>query len=212
MPFETLTRIGILISGRGSNMLALDDAVRERLIPNAQIVLVISDKKEATGLARARERGLKTVVLERRGLSREEHERAILAALQEHEVQLVCLAGFMRLLSSQFINAFPGPILNIHPSLLPAFPGLDAQQQALAHGVKWSGCTVHMVDENLDAGPIVAQRAVPVLPDDTIDTLSERILEQEHQVYAEAVALIASGNYEIIGRRVVSKIRLSDDR
>ena len=212
MPFEKLTRIGILISGRGSNMLALDDAVRKGLIANSQIVLVISDKKEAPGLARARERGLTTVVLERRGLSREEHERAILAALKEHEVQIVCLAGYMRLLSSHFINAFPGPILNIHPSLLPAFPGLDAQEQALGHGVKLSGCTVHLVDENLDAGPIVAQRAVPVLPEDTIDTLSERILEQEHQVYAEAVALIASGNYEIIGRRVVGKIRLSDDR
>lgn len=186
-------------------MLALDDAVRTGLIPDAKIVLVISDKKEAAGLERARERGLTTVLLERRGLSRQEHEQRILDALQAHEVQIVCLAGYMRLLSSDFINAFPGPKLNIHPSLLPAFPGLDAQEQALHHGVKWSGCTVHLVDENLDAGPIVAQRAVPVFPDDTIDTLSERILEQEHQLYPEAVALIASGNYEIIGRRVVSK-------
>ena len=205
MPFEKLTRIGILISGRGSNMLALDDAVREGLIPKSQIVLVISDKKEAPGLARARERGLTTLILERRGLSREQHELQILAALQEHQVQIVCLAGFMRLLSSQFINEFPGPILNIHPSLLPAFPGLDAQEKALDHGVKWSGCTVHLVDEHLDAGPIVAQRAVPVLPDDTVETLSARILDQEHELYPEAVALIASGNYEIVGRRVITK-------
>ena len=205
MPFQKLTRIGILISGRGSNMLAIDDAVRSGLIPNTEIVLVISDKKDAAGLAHARNRGLTTLLLERRGLSREEHEQKILAALQEHEVQILCLAGYMRLLSSNFINTFPGPILNIHPSLLPAFPGLDAQEQALDHGVKWSGCTVHLVDENLDAGPIVAQRTVPVLSDDTIETLSARILEQEHQLYPEAVALIASGNYEIIGRRVINK-------
>lgn len=186
-------------------MLALDDAVRKGLIPDSKIVLVISDQKEAPGLARANDRGLTTFVLERRGLSREEHERQILAALNDHEVQIVCLAGYMRLLSSHFIKTFPGPILNIHPSLLPAFPGLDAQEQALDHGVKWSGCTVHLVDENLDAGPIVAQRAVPVLPDDTIETLSARILEQEHHLYPEAVAVIASGNYEIIGRRVITK-------
>ena len=198
-------RIGILISGRGSNMLALDDAVRNRLIPDCQIAIVISDKMRAAGLARAQERGLPTLVLERRGVSREEHDRAIVVALKEHQVELVCLAGYMRLLSPVFISSFPDRILNIHPSLLPAFPGLDAQQQALEHGVKWTGCTVHLVDENLDAGPIVAQRAVPVLPDDTVDTLSARILEQEHQLYPEAVALIASGNYEIIGRRVVSK-------
>jgi phosphoribosylglycinamide formyltransferase-1 len=198
-------RIGILISGRGSNMLALDDAVRNRLIPDCQIAIVISDKKRAAGLARAQERGLPTLVFERRGISREEHDRAIVAALKEHQVELVCLAGYMRLLSPVFINSFPDRILNIHPSLLPAFPGLDAQQQALEHGVKWTGCTVHLVDDSLDGGPIVAQRIVPVLPEDTVETLSERILEQEHQLYPEALALIASGNYDVVGRIVVIK-------
>jgi phosphoribosylglycinamide formyltransferase 1 len=205
LPLEKLTRIGILISGRGSNMLALDDAVRNRLIPGCQIAIVISDKMRAAGIARAQERGLTTLVLERRGISREEHDRAIVAALNEHQVDLVCLAGYMRLLSPLFVNSFPNRILNIHPSLLPAFPGLDAQQQALEHGVKWTGCTVHLVDESLDGGPIIAQRVVPVLPEDTVETLSERILEQEHQLYPEAVALIASGNYDIIGRRVLNK-------
>lgn len=205
MPFEKLTRIGVLISGRGSNMLALADAVRNKLIPDCKIAIVISDQKGAAGLARAQECGLPTLVLERRGISREEHDRAIVAALEEHQVDLVCLAGYMRLLSPSFINSFPGRVLNIHPSLLPAFPGLDAQKQALDHGVKWTGCTVHVVDETLDGGPIVAQRVVPVLPDDTVETLSERILEQEHQLYPEAVALIAAGNYDIIGRRVVIK-------
>ena len=199
-------RIGMLISGRGSNMLALDDAVRNRLIPDCKIAIIISDKMAAPGLARAQERGLSTLVLERRGISREEHDRAIVAALNEHQVELVCLAGYMRLLSPVFINSFPDRILNIHPSLLPAFPGLEAQKQALDHGVKWTGCTVHLVNESLDGGPIVAQRVVPVLPDDTVETLSERILEQEHQLYAEAVTLIASGKYDIIGRRVVNKI------
>lgn len=184
-------------------MLALDDAVRNQLIPDCKIAIVISDKMGAAGLARAQERGLPTLVLERRGISREEHDRAIVAALKEHQVDLVCLAGYMRLLSPSFIHSFPGRILNIHPSLLPAFPGLDAQQQALEHGVKWTGCTVHLVDETLDGGPIVAQRVVPVLPDDTVETLSERILEQEHQLYPEAVALIAGGNYDLVGRRVV---------
>ena len=198
-------RIGILISGRGSNMLALEDAVRNRLIPDCKIAIVISDKMGAPGLARAQERGLPTLVLERRGISREEHDRAIVAALNEHQVELVCLAGYMRLLSPVFINSFPDRIINIHPSLLPAFPGLDAQKQALDHGVKWTGCTVHLVDESLDGGPIVAQRVVPVLSDDTVETLSERILEQEHQLYPEAVALIASGDYDIVGRRVVIK-------
>jgi phosphoribosylglycinamide formyltransferase-1 len=148
---------------------------------------------------------LKALVLERRGRSREEHDREIVAALKERRVDLVCLAGYMRLLSRYFIDAYPGRILNIHPSLLPAFPGLDAQRQALDHGVKWSGCTVHLVDETLDGGPIVAQRIVPVLADDTEETLSERILEQEHQLYPEAVGLIVSGKYEIIGRRLLNK-------
>ncbi len=202
-----VTRLGILISGRGSNMLSLDDAVRNGRIPDCEIAIVISDQREAPGLVRAEERGLKTLVVERRGRSREGHDAEIVDALRSRQVDLVCLAGYMRLLSQKFLNAYPNRILNIHPSLLPAFPGLNSQKQALEHGVKWSGCTVHVVDEQLDGGPIVAQRIVPVLPDDTPETLAERILEQEHELYPEAVQLIASGNYEIIGRRVIETIR-----
>jgi phosphoribosylglycinamide formyltransferase 1 len=183
-------RIGILISGRGSNMLALSDAVTAGTIPNAEIGIVISDKADAPGLSLARERGLETRVVERRGRNREEHEREIISILRERQVDLVCLAGYMRLLSPCFIDAFKRRIVNIHPSLLPAFPGLDAQRQALEHGVKASGCTVHFVDETLDGGPIIAQRAVPVLDGDTVETLSARILEQEHKLYPEAVARI----------------------
>jgi len=171
-------------------MLALSDAVNSGIIPNAEIAIVISDKVDARGLELARERGIETRVIARRGRNREEHEREIISVLREHQVDLVCLAGYMRLLSPCFIEAFRMRILNIHPSLLPAFPGLDAQRQALAHGVKVSGCTVHFVDETLDGGPIIAQRAVPVMEDDTVDTLSARILEQEHQLYPEAVANI----------------------
>jgi phosphoribosylglycinamide formyltransferase 1 len=185
-------RIAILISGRGSNMLALSDAVREGRIPDAEIAIVISDKPGARGLELARERAIETLVIARRGRNREEHEREIIAALRERHVDLVCLAGYMRLLSPCFIEAFRGRILNIHPSLLPAFPGLDAQRQALEHGVKMSGCTVHFVDETLDGGPIIAQRAVPVIEGDTVDTLSARILEQEHQLYVEAVSQVLS--------------------
>lgn len=183
-------RIAILISGRGSNMLALSDAVRNGTIPNAEIVLVISDKADAPGLELAKERGHETLAIERRGRNREEHEREIIDALRERRVDLVCLAGYMRLLSPCFIEAFRGRILNIHPSLLPAFPGLNAQRQALEHGVKVSGCTVHFVDETLDGGPIIAQRAVPVVEGDTVETLSARILAQEHKLYADAVALV----------------------
>ena len=183
-------RIGILISGRGSNMIALADAVREGRVPNAQVAVVISDQPNAAGLAKAKERGIETLVLERRGRKRAEHDREIIAALNERNIDLVCLAGYMRVLSSEFIDAFRGRILNIHPSLLPSFPGLDAQQQALAHEVKWTGCTVHFVDETLDGGPIIAQRAVPVSDDDTVESLSARILEQEHQLYSEAVASV----------------------
>jgi len=171
-------------------MLALSDAVRDGRIPDAEIVVIISDKPAARGLELARERGIETVAIERRGHNREEHEREIIAVLRDRQVDLVCLAGFMRLLSPCFVEAFRGRILNIHPSLLPAFPGLDAQRQALDHGVKVSGCTVHFVDETLDGGPIVAQRAVPVIDGDTVDSLSARILEQEHQLYPEAVALV----------------------
>jgi len=173
-------------------MLALHDAIRAGKIPNAEIVVVISDKADARGLALAQERGIETLAIERKGRKREEHEGEIVAALQERRVDLICLAGYMRLLSPGFIDAFRGRILNIHPSLLPSFPGLDAQRQALEHGVKYSGCTVHFVDETLDGGPIIAQRVVPVLAGDTVDSLSTRILEQEHQLYAEAVALVLS--------------------
>jgi len=183
-------------------MLALAQAVRERQIPDVEIAIVISDHADAGGLQGARETGLETAVVERAGRTREEHDRAIVAELQSHNVEIVCLAGYMRLLSKYFIDAYRNRILNIHPSLLPAFPGLDAHRQVLEHGVKWTGCTVHFVDESLDGGPIIGQRAVPVLDDDTEATLAARILEQEHKLYAEALALVVSGVYEIDGRRV----------
>jgi phosphoribosylglycinamide formyltransferase 1 len=174
-------------------MLALDDAIRAGKIPNAEIVVVISDQADARGLPLAAERGIKALAVERkRGGHRAEHEATIIGILREQRVDLVCLAGYMRLLSPWFIEAFRGRILNIHPSLLPSFPGLDAQRQALDHGVKFTGCTVHYVDETLDGGPIIAQRVVPVLEGDTLITLSARILEQEHQLYAEAVRSVLS--------------------
>jgi phosphoribosylglycinamide formyltransferase-1 len=184
-------------------MLALSDAIRQGSIPNAEIVLVVSDNARAQGLILAEERELNTIVIERRGRTREEHDNEILSALKNHETDLICLAGYMRLLSRGFVEAFSGRILNIHPSLLPSFPGLDAQIQALEHGAKWSGCTVHFVDDTLDGGPIIAQRIVPVLDGDSEETLSARILEQEHKLYPEAVALIVRGEYEVIGRRVI---------
>ena len=173
-------------------MLALHDAVRAGKIPNAEIVVVISDHADAAGLVSASERGLEVVAIERTGLSRDEHEQEIIGVLRERRVDLICLAGYMRLLSPCFIEAFRGRILNIHPSLLPSFPGLDAQRQALEHGVKFTGCTVHFVDETLDGGPVIAQRVVPVLEGDTVETLSARILEQEHELYAEAVVKVLS--------------------
>jgi phosphoribosylglycinamide formyltransferase-1 len=197
------SRLGILISGRGSNMLALADAVDEGRLPNAEIVLVVSDHAKAAGLQRASERGLKTRSVERGGRSREEHDLAIVAALHESGVEIVCLAGYMRLLSNYFIEAYRNRILNIHPSLLPAFPGLNVHARVLEHGVKWSGCTVHFVDQSLDGGPIIAQKIVPVLDGDTEETLAARILVEEHQLYPEVVALVVSGKYEVIGRRVV---------
>jgi phosphoribosylglycinamide formyltransferase 1 len=196
-------RIGVLISGRGSNMLALADAVDQKRILGAEIALVISDQAGAAGLASAAERGLTTLVIERDGRSREDHERDTLAALAEHKVDLVCLAGFMRLLSPYFIDVYRGRILNIHPSLLPAFPGLAAQRQALDHGAKWTGCTVHFVDETLDGGPIIAQSIVSIWEEDSEESLSARILEQEHLLYPKAVAQIVNGAYEIVGRRVL---------
>jgi phosphoribosylglycinamide formyltransferase-1 len=185
-----VARLGILISGRGSNMIALADAVRDQRIPNAEVAIVISDKPHAAGLETAKDRGIETLVIERRGREREEHDREIVAALKSHDVDLVCLAGYMRVLSRKFIGAYCGRILNIHPSLLPSFPGLEAQRQALEHGAKVTGCTVHFVDETLDGGPIIAQRVVPVHEDDTVESLSERILIEEHRLYPEAVAKV----------------------
>ena len=184
-------------------MLALADAIDFGRITPAQIALVVSDQANAAGLQRGRERGLETIVVEREGRSREEHDRAIVAALRESGVEIVCLAGYMRLLSKYFIEAYHHRILNIHPSLLPAFPGLDVHARVLEHGVKWTGCTVHFVDETLDGGPIIAQKIVPVLDDDTEGTLAARILDKEHQLYPEALAVVVSGKYEIVGRRVI---------
>jgi phosphoribosylglycinamide formyltransferase-1 len=200
-------KIGILISGRGSNMEALIDAWRAGGLPRGDIVVVVSDQLAAPGLVKAAGRGVKTVVVERRGRKRAEHDAEVVATLRENGVELVCLAGYMRLLSPDFIAGFPGRIMNIHPSLLPAFPGLDAQRQALEHGVKWTGCTVHFVDESLDGGPIIAQAAVPVLDDDTEEALSARILAEEHRLYPDAVALITRGEYRIEGRRVVEGLK-----
>lgn len=174
-------------------MVALADAARAGLIPNAKVAVVISDQPAAAGLEKAKERGIETVVIERRGRSREEHDREIIAALRERNMDLICLAGYMRILSNEFIEAFRGRILNIHPSLLPLFPGLEPQKQALESGAQVSGCTVHFVDETLDGGPIIAQQVVPVLPNDTVETLSARILQEEHRLYAEAVRLVLQG-------------------
>ena len=198
-----MRRLGILISGRGSNFEAIAGNVAAGSI-DAQIAVVISNRADARGLEVARARGLNAVCVPSKGLDREVYDRLLIDELRCHEVDLVCLAGFMRLLSATFIRAFPGRILNIHPSLLPAFPGLDAQHQALEHGVKISGCTVHFVDEYLDAGPIVLQAAVPVLDDDTVDTLSARILREEHRLYSEAIRTVLGGKYRIEGRRVLT--------
>jgi phosphoribosylglycinamide formyltransferase 1 len=183
-------KIGILISGRGSNMVALVDAVKSGEIPNSEVAVVISDKPDAAGLEKARVRGVETVVIERRGRSREEHDGDIVDELRRRGVELVCLAGYMRLLSCDFVRAFENRIVNIHPSLLPDFPGLNVQQRAIDAGVKISGCTVHYVNEDLDAGPIILQREVEVKHDDTAETLAARILEQEHGAYVEAVRRI----------------------
>jgi len=194
-------RLGILISGRGSNFLAIADSITSGKL-DAEIAVVISNRKEAPGIDAARERGLNAVVLPSAGLDREIYDRELIGVLERSKVDLVCLAGFMRLLSGEFLRAFAGRVLNIHPSLLPAFPGLDAQYQALQHGVKISGCTVHFVDEGLDSGPIIQQAAVPVSDADTADSLSARILKEEHRIYSEAIALVLSGRYRIEGRRV----------
>ena len=202
-----MKRLGILISGRGSNFEAIAEDVADGELGTlgAEIAVVISNRAEARGLETALARGLNAVCLPSKGLDREVYDRMLAAELHKAGVELVCLAGFMRLLSAGFIREFPNRILNIHPSLLPAFPGLDAQHQALAHGVKISGCTVHFVDEDLDAGPIVIQAAVPVRDDDTVETLSARILKQEHRIYSEAIGIVIAGKYRVEGRRVVLK-------
>jgi phosphoribosylglycinamide formyltransferase 1 len=196
-------RIGVLLSGRGSNFEALAESIRAGRIPGVEIALVVSNREGAPGIEKARARGIATRVIPSKGLEREAYDRQVAAALQEAKVDLVCLAGYMRLLSPYFIAAFPQRILNIHPSLLPAFPGLEAQRQALEHGVKFAGCTVHFVDENLDAGPIVLQSAVAIRDDDTVESLSERILGEEHRIYTEAVRIILEGRFRIEGRRVL---------
>ncbi|HKW88119.1 MAG TPA: phosphoribosylglycinamide formyltransferase [Candidatus Acidoferrales bacterium] len=196
-------RIGVLLSGRGSNFEALAESVRAGRIPNAEIAIVISHREGAPGIERARARGIPAEVIPSKGLERDAYDRQVVAALQAKHVDLVCLAGYMRLLSPYFIEAFRGRILNIHPSLLPAFPGLEAQRQALEHGARIAGCSVHFVDENLDAGPIVLQAAVPVLDDDTEESLSARILAEEHRIYSEAVRIVLEGRYRIEGRRVL---------
>jgi len=197
--------LGILLSGRGSNFVAIAESIDAGRIPDARIAAVISNKADAPGIATARQRGLKAVVIPSKGRTREEHDREVVAALKEHGVELVCLAGYMRLLSPWFVQQFPRKILNIHPSLLPAFPGLEAQEQAFAYGVKISGCTVHFVDEELDHGAIIVQKAVPVLEDDDEHTLAARILEQEHVAYTEAIRVVLEGQFDVVGRRLVRK-------
>lgn len=198
-----MKRLGILLSGRGSNFEAIADQVAAGRL-DAQIAVVVSNRPEARGLAVARERRLNAVSIPSKGLDREVYDRLLIEELNRHNVDLVCLAGFMRLLSAAFVRAFHQRILNIHPSLLPAFPGLDAQKQALEHGVKITGCTVHLVDEFLDAGPIILQAAVPVLDSDTVESLSARILAEEHRIYGEAIRIMVGGNFRIEGRRVIA--------
>ena len=200
-----IRRLGILLSGRGSNFLAIANNIAAGKLQGCEIAVVISNLADAPGLAGARALGLNGVTIEARGRKRAEHDAEIVACLREHQVDLVCLAGYMRLLSPGFVQAFPHRILNIHPSLLPAFPGLDAQTQALKYGVQVAGCTVHFVDEQLDHGVIVLQKPVPVSEGDDAHTLAERILEQEHIAYSDAITRVVSGNYEIVGRRYLPK-------
>jgi phosphoribosylglycinamide formyltransferase-1 len=196
-------RIGVLLSGRGSNFEALAGSVAAGRIPNAEIAIALSNREDARGIEKARAFGIEARVISSRGLEREAYDKLVIAALQEKRVDLVCLAGYMRLLSPQFVAAFRNRILNIHPSLLPAFPGLEAQRQALEHGTKFSGCTVHFVDENLDAGPIVLQACVPIEDNDTPETLAERILREEHRIYTEAVRIVLEERFRVEGRRVL---------
>jgi len=198
-----MKNLGILLSGRGSNFVAIADSIAAGRMPNARIAVVISNRADAAGLENASQRGLNTLVIPSKGKPREEHDREVVAALQHNKVDLICLAGYMRLLSPWFVQKFPAKILNIHPSLLPAFPGLEAQQQAFAYGVRVSGCTVHLVDEELDHGAIIVQKTVPVLDSDDEHTLAARILEQEHIAYTEAIRIVLEGKFEIAGRRIV---------
>ena len=197
-----MSRLGILLSGRGSNFEAIADSIEAGRL-EAEIAVVISNSPQAKGLERARQRGLRAVCIPSKAMEREAYDRLVVAELRDARVELVCLAGFMRLLSAYFVAEFPQRILNIHPSLLPSFPGLEAQAQALEHGVKYTGCTVHFVDERLDAGPVLVQKAVPVLDGDSEQALAARILEQEHVAYTEAIRLVLSGDYRVQGRRVL---------
>jgi phosphoribosylglycinamide formyltransferase-1 len=196
-------RIGVLLSGRGSNFEALADSVAAGRLPDTQIAIVIANREGAEGIDRAQSRGIATRAIPAKGLEREAYDRQVVSVLREFQVDLVCLAGYMRLLSPYFVECFPQRILNIHPSLLPSFAGLESQRQALEYGVKFAGCTVHFVDENLDAGPIVLQAVVPVLDSDTPEKLAERILREEHRIYAEAVKIVLDGRFRIAGRRVI---------
>ena len=198
-----MKNLGILLSGRGSNFVAIGDSIDAGRIPGARIALVISNRPDAPGIETARQRGLSALVIPSKGKDRQTHDREVVTALKEHKVDLICLAGYMRLLSPWFVQQFPHRILNIHPSLLPSFPGLEAQQQAFAYGVKVSGCTVHFVDEELDHGAIIVQKTVPVLETDDEHTLATRILEEEHVAYTEAINVVVEGNYEVVGRRLV---------
>ncbi len=195
-------KIGILISGRGSNMSAIVEAVQSGFIPDSDVTVVISDKTRAKGLIKAKECGIETLSITRNRRTREEHDAEIVAELKKRDVELICLAGYMRLLSKEFVQTFPNRILNIHPSLLPSFKGLEAQRQAIDYGVKVSGCTVHFVDENLDHGTIIAQRIVEVKDNDAVETLSARILQHEHALYVESIKRIVEGKIKIVGRRV----------
>jgi len=207
-----MKNLGILLSGRGSNFVAIADSIAAGRIPDARVAVVISNRADARGLETARQRGLNALLIASKGKTREEHDREVVAALQQNQVELVCLAGYMRLLTPWFVQQFPARILNIHPSLLPAFPGLEAQQQAFAYGVRVSGCTVHFVDEELDHGAIIVQKTVPVLDTDDERTLAARILEQEHAAYTEAIGIVLEGKFKIEGRRLVrgqrSEVRL----
>ena len=200
-----MKRLGILLSGRGSNFIAIANAIREGRLKGCEIAVVLSNIPEAGGLESARQMGLPAISIPSAGRKRAEHDAEMVAALREHRVDLVCLAGYMRIISGVFVNAFPNAIVNIHPALLPSFPGLDAQVQAWEYGAKVAGCTVHFVDEAVDHGPMILQKVVPVEDSDTPETLAARILEQEHVAYAEGIARVVSGEYELVGRRYVKR-------